>query len=176
MGDFNNSLWPHHLWLYCRVSPHSEQPGLIFWFVSITTYSCLSMAPPCYVKCVNSSSSPQLIPTLGFSHGLSNHQHPPAICQPHSPPLPKANSSQSPAWQPAGELLPITQPSSSCRELSSTTQKPSSAVPWEFVPPWKSQLSPSSCCWPGGVPAALSLLWVQPCECPHSVWLSHIPV
>lgn len=76
------------------------------------------MAPPCYVKHVDSSScqgSSQLIPALVFSHTLSNHQHPPAICQPCSPPLPKANSSQSPAWLPAGRLLSIIQLSSSSR-------------------------------------------------------------
>lgn len=81
-------------------------------------HSSLSMAPPCNVKHVDSSSSQgfsQLVPTLIISHVLSNHQHPPPICQPRSPPLPKANSSQSPAWLFARKPLSIIQLSSSCR-------------------------------------------------------------
>lgn len=94
--------------------------------------------------------APHLIPALAFSHMLSNLQHPPAICQPCSPPLPKETPllvCLSPAWLPTGDLLSTIQLSSPhAGELFSTPRN--SVVPWKFPPAWGSQLNPSPWCWP----------------------------
>lgn len=117
--------------------------------------------------------APHLIPALAFSHMLSNLQHPPAICQPCSPPLPKANS---PACLPVPCLAayrrsPFHHPTilSSCRrtllhsqnlscplEVSSCMGKP--AEPFSLV-----------------LASVVSLLWVQPCESPQGGCHTSLP-
>lgn len=102
-------------------------------------HSSLSVAPPCNVKHVDSSSSQgfsQLVPTLIISHVLSNHQH--THLQSASPAHLHCQR-QMPASPLLGCLQESLFPSSSypprAEELFSTTQKPSSAVPWKFASP-----------------------------------------
>lgn len=159
MDDFNNALWPQHLWLYCRISPHSEEPRLIFWLVSITT-SLLSLhSSPCYVKHVDSSSSQRSSahPSTGLLPRAVKASTP--TCN-----LPAPLTSTAKGKLQPGPCLAASFPSPNysphAGELFSAAQKRSSAIPWKFPPAWKSQLSPFPCCWP----SAVSLPWVQPRE------------
>lgn len=126
-------------------------------------HSSLSMAPPCYVKCVNSSSS----------QGSSAHPSPGLLPRAAKPSTPTYNlphlhcQRQTPASALPGCLQESSFHHPHAEELFSSTQKPSWVVPWESVPPWKSQLSPSPWCW---CPCC-SL----PPVCPLTQWLSHLP-
>lgn len=117
--------------------------------------------------------APHLIPALAFSHMLSNLQHPPAICQPCSPPLPKANS---PACLPVPCLAayrrsPFHHPTilSSCRRTLLHSQKLS--CPLEVSSCMGKPAEPFSLV----LASVVSLLWVQPCESPQGGCHTSLP-